>query len=255
MSLLFDTVTNFYGLVAQNQIEKLLAIFSGEPAINTPLQGEVSGATAFAKFVNEQQAWLQKYQGRVEVFAIIETPARIVAEYILYLSKDGTQTDLPVAVVYEREGDKIAAIRLYHSTWPLNNEHLVRSPLLNPQLGLEEPPIVEQYMTALAVGEIVGVMALFEETGYVREPSGTKYKHVAATGRQEFYDVAFANGGVSLKHCSATFDGARFAVEYICDEWGKAKLVPQAGMAVYEIGASGLLAAVRIYDDVTPPFE
>jgi hypothetical protein len=31
------------------------------------------------------------------------------------------------------------------------------------------------------------------------------------------------------------------------------ELPPQAGVAVYERGTSGLLAAGRIYDDVEPP--
>jgi hypothetical protein len=35
--------------------------------------------------------------------------------------------------------------------------------------------------------------------------------------------------------------------------WGVADIPPQAGVAVYERGSGGLLAAARIYDDVEPP--
>jgi hypothetical protein len=35
--------------------------------------------------------------------------------------------------------------------------------------------------------------------------------------------------------------------------WGAADLPPQAGLAVYERGNNGLLAAVRVYDDIEPP--
>jgi hypothetical protein len=35
--------------------------------------------------------------------------------------------------------------------------------------------------------------------------------------------------------------------------WGDDEISPQAGVAVYERGPSGLLAAARIYDDVEPP--
>jgi hypothetical protein len=69
-------------------------------------------------------------------------------------------------------------------------------------------------------------LALFAEEGYVREPSGSKYKHVGPEGRQGFYSAALDSGGVTLKHCTATFDGTRFAVEYICDEWGQVKFDP-----------------------------
>ena len=58
-----------------------------------------------------------------------------------------------------------------------------------------------------------------------------------------------------LHHCTATFDGRTFAVEYVCDEWANVKLAPQAGLAVYELAGPDKLQAARIYDDVTPPFE
>ena len=35
--------------------------------------------------------------------------------------------------------------------------------------------------------------------------------------------------------------------------WGVTDIPPQAGVAVYERGSSGLLSAARIYDDVEPP--
>ncbi len=63
----------------------------------------------------------------------------------------------------------------------------------------------------------------------------------------------FANGGVPLQHCSATDDERACAIEYNCVRWGRADIPPQAGIAVYVRGASGRLAAARIYDDVEPP--
>ena len=47
-----------------------------------------------------------------------------------------------------------------------------------------------------------------------------------------------------------TDDGVRCAVEYNCVRWGSHDLPPQAGIAVFERDADGLLAAVRVYDDV-----
>ncbi|AKB73642.1 hypothetical protein MSLAZ_0381 [Methanosarcina lacustris Z-7289] len=107
-------------------------------------------------------------------------------------------------------------------------------------------------MAGLAKPDKAAILELFEEEGYVREPSGSSYKHNGPAGRKEFYDAALAEGGISLKYCTATFDGSRFIVEFICDKWGKTKLPPQAGMAVYELGKTGKLFAVRIYDDLSP---
>jgi hypothetical protein len=50
-----------------------------------------------------------------------------------------------------------------------------------------------------------------------------------------------------------TDDGVRCALEYNCVSWGSRALPTQAGMGVYERGPDGLLAAVRVYDDVEAP--
>ena len=50
-----------------------------------------------------------------------------------------------------------------------------------------------------------------------------------------------------------TDDGVRCALEYNCVRWGGDDLPPQAGIAVFERGPDGLLAAARIYDDVEAP--
>ena len=50
-----------------------------------------------------------------------------------------------------------------------------------------------------------------------------------------------------------TDDGARCVLEYNCTRWGSHDLAPQAGAVVFERGATGRLAAARIYDDVVAP--
>jgi hypothetical protein len=50
-----------------------------------------------------------------------------------------------------------------------------------------------------------------------------------------------------------TDDGTRVALEFNAVAWGGQQMPPQAGVAVYERGRSGRLAAARVYDDVDPP--
>jgi hypothetical protein len=64
----------------------------------------------------------------------------------------------------------------------------------------------------------------------------------------------FANsGGIGLDHYPLTDAGVRCAIEYNGVRRGTTEIPPQAGVAVYERGGSGLLAAARIYDHVGPP--
>jgi hypothetical protein len=42
-------------------------------------------------------------------------------------------------------------------------------------------------------------------------------------------------------------------LEYNCVTWGRHPLAPQAGLGVYERSSDGLLAAVRLYDDIEAP--
>ncbi len=56
-------------------------------------------------------------------------------------------------------------------------------------------------------------------------------------------------GGIAQEHCAVVADGRTCALEYNVVRWG-AQLLPQAGVAVYVLGDSGKLAAVRVYDDI-----
>jgi hypothetical protein len=122
----------------------------------------------------------------------------------------------------------------------------------DPNLHAEGTP--GDYQRALAEGDLAGIVATFEPDGYAREPSGGAYLHLGAESLGELYAHLFANGGgIELEHCTLTDDGVRCAIEYNCLRWGLTNIPPQAGVAIYERGSSGLLAAARIYDDVEPP--
>lgn len=243
---------DYYTLLTQGKADELLAMFAGEPAIDTPLQGKVMGRAAFEQFVHEQQTWLQQYQARPELFAVTSTTERIGVEFICYLQQADETIDLPVAVVADLNGDKVSAIRVYHSTWPLTGKHIVRAPLLTPAQHLDEPEVITRYMQGIGKPDIQLMKTVFAPDGYVREPSGARYKHTGAE-LWTFYSQVQEAQGVTLKHCTATFDGKQFFVEYICDNWGPTPIPAQAGIAFYELADEQHLHGVRIYDDVTPP--
>ena len=250
-----DTVPYYEGIMA-DQPEALVRSFAGEPRVDDPRVGHVEGARALHAFVNGTATWLRERDAVVENVALTLTPTRTVEEVVLHLLSDqGVRVELPVAVVSDRNPDRtLKAIRVYHSMWPLAGEHHVRPPLLpeDPSLHAEGTP--GDYQRALAEGDLEGVVRTFEPDGYAREPSGGAYLHRGAEGLRELYMHLFANGGgIPLEHCTLTDDGVRCAIEYNCVTWGVTDIPPQAGVAIYERGSSGLLSAARIYDDVEPP--
>ena len=250
-----DAVPYFEGIMA-NQPDALVRSFAAQPVVDDPRVGYVEGAKRLRAFVTGTAEWLRERDAVVDNVALTRTPTRTVEEVALHLlGDDGGRVTLPVAIVSDRNPDRaLKAIRIYHSLWPLTGSHTVRPPLLpeDPSLHAEGTP--GDYQRALAEGDRGGIVAIFEPDGYAREPSGGAYLHRGAEGLRELYAHLFANGGgIPLEHCTLTDDGVRCAIEYNCVRWGVTDIPPQAGVAVYERGSSGLLAAVRIYDDVEPP--
>jgi hypothetical protein len=229
--------------------------FAGEPRVNDPRVGFVEGARRLRAFVSGTVDWLRERDAVVENVALTRTLSRTVEEVVLHLLSDsGARVELPVAIVTDRNPDRtVKTIRVYHSMWPLTGEHAVRPPLLPADPGLHAEGVVGDYQRALAEGDLAGIVGTFEPDGYAREPSGSAYVHRGAEALLSLYEHMFANGGIPLQHCTLTDDGTRCAIEYNLARWGVAEIPPQAGVAVYERGSSGLLAAARIYDDVEPP--
>jgi len=250
-----DAVAYYEGIMA-GEPEALVRSFAAEPVLDDPRVGYVEGARRLRAFANGTADWLRERDAVVENVALTLTPTRTVEEVVLHLlADDGGRVELPVAVVSDRNPDRtLKAIRVYHSMWPLTGEHRVRPPLLPPDPELHPEGTPGDYQRALAEGDLEAVVAIFEPDGYAREPSGGAYLHRGAEGLRELYAQLFANGGgIRLQHCTLTDDGVRCAIEYNCVRWGTTEIPAQAGVAIYERGSSGKLAAARIYDDVEPP--
>jgi len=249
-----DAVAFYEGIMAEEP-DALVRSFAGEPLVHDPRVGHVEGARGLRAHVSGTVAWLRERDAVVENVALTLTPNRTVEEVVLYLIEAGRRVELPVAVVTDRNPDRtIKTIRVYHSMWPLTGGHRVREPLLPLDPTVAAPDVVGEYQRALAAGDLEAVLATYEDDAYVREPSGGEYVYRGKEKLREVYSFQFANGGgIPLEHCTVTDDGVRCAVEYNCVRWGVTEIPPQAGVAVYERGASGRLAGGRIYDDVDPP--
>jgi hypothetical protein len=245
-----DPTAAYLPALAAGHADAILSLFSREPVIDDPRSGRVAGHEAVAAFVASQAQWVQEHEVEFEHLRTTVGRGLSLTESLARLTVDGERTELPFAVVGDETGGALREIRVYHSNWPLEGRHRLRPPILPEDRNLVIPDIVGAYMEALAAGNLAGSEAVFEPTGYFREPSGGIHIYRGTEGIREAYGAFFKVGGIHLRHCTIIDDGVVCGVEFIADGWGPRPFEPQAGIGVYVRGPSGKLVAARIYDDV-----
>jgi ketosteroid isomerase-like protein len=248
-----DPVGQYVTALNKGDIHALETVWPGQVVVYDPRYGEMRGHKRLRQFVTRSQSWLAERHARVEIVASTVAGDRAVVELLAHLAEDGRELAWPVAVVAESPDDRSVMFRSYFSVRQLDGRHHLRAAILEP--GPAHPgDVVGRYQAALAAGDVEGVVRTFEPDGYYREPAGPPFAHRGARELGSFFTRYFsAGGGIGLQHCAVTDDGVRCALEYNCVRWGSHDLPPQAGIAVYERGPDGLLAAARVYDDVEAP--
>jgi len=245
---------SFFDGITSGQVDALIRSFAGEPELHHPVRGRIRGRDAFRRFVETTSEQLSAAGFTVEDVDLVVTPHRTVEEVVLWYDVGQRRVGLPVAIVAERSDAGLHELRMYFSTWPVTGSHANRPPLLQPDEGATEPDVVGEYQRALAAGDVEATVAAFEPDATVREPAGGQYVHRGTQELRALFTSFFSNGGgIPLEHCTVTDDGRACALEYNVVRWGVTDLPPEAGVAVYVRGASGLLSAARIYDDSNPP--
>lgn len=246
----------FFDGVMSGQVDALVGSFAGEPELHHPVRGRVKGRDAFRRFIEALSEELRAGAFAVEDVDLIVTEHRTVEEVVLRYDVGPGRVELPIAIVTERSSAGLHELRMYFSTWPITGSHANRPPLLQPDGNVTEPDTVGDYQRALAAGDVEATVAAFEPDATVREPAGGQYVHRGEQGLRALFTSFFSNGGgIPLEHCTVTDDGRACALEYNVVRWGVTDLPPEAGVAVYVRGESGLLTAARIYDDSNPPLS
>lgn len=250
-------VEEYLTLTAAGEAAEVAALFEEDGRVDEP-SGSAEGGEAIEVFAERRFIWLAERQADVEPLRTTAAAERAVHECVITMMPPGGDlVRLPVALAGEPgPAGLLDRLRVYHSTWPLSGRHEVRAPLLRPDAAIELEGAVAAYQEALAAGDLSGVLTSFHEEGCAREPSGGEYTFCGRVELAKFYAALFSNGGgIQLEHCTVTDDGVATALEYNAVRWGATPLPKQAGVAVYERGAHGLLVGARIYDDVDPPLD
>jgi hypothetical protein len=250
-----DPVSQYVNALSTGDTHTLNTVWPAQVVVYDPRAGEVHGHKQLRRFVRDSQSVLAKRHARTETLASTVVGARAVVELLVHLAGVGGEVAWPVTIVAESPDDRSVVFRTYFSHKPVEGQHEVRSPILEP--GDAHPgDVVGRYHAALDAGDTEAIVSTFAANGYLREPIGPPYTHRGTPELRSFFNACFgAGGGIGLQHCAVTDDGHRCALEYNCVRWGSYDLVPQAGIGVYERGPDGLLAAARVYDDVEAPVE
>jgi hypothetical protein len=241
----------YYQSLIEGDTDETNELFGGAGDVNDPFG--VAREPGFYIWAGSRHIWLYYSKARLEPVRTTRAGARAIVEHVLHVEFRGKVIALPLAVVGEEAGDKLVRVRVYHSMWPLIGRHDLRKAILPGDPELQPPDVVGAYQAALADGDVERVLATLEPDAVVREPSGGEWVHTGAEAHREFYGNILKRGGIPLEKCTITDDGTACAIEYNVVRWGEKKVWPQPGVAVYERSPKGLLAAVRIYDDVSPP--
>lgn len=248
-----DPVAVYLAALSKGDSHALHDVWPGEVVIHDPRAGEVRGHRQVRQFISHNRSWLAGVHAYTEPVAQTQVGRRAVVELLAHLDHDGGELVWPVAVVAESPDDQSVVFRTYCSVWPVGERRQVRAPILEPA-DAHPGDVVGRYQAALDAGDTEAVVSAFEADGYYRGPFGPRYTHRGSAELRTFYTRCFsAGGGIGLQHCAVTDDGVRCALEYNCIRWGSHDLPAQAGLGIYERGQDGLLAAVRVYDDVDVP--
>jgi limonene-1,2-epoxide hydrolase len=247
-----DPVARYLKALTEGDSRALETVWPGEVVVYDPRAGEVRGHRQLRRFVRQSQALLAARHASTERVASTCVGGRAVVEVLAHLDHDPNEMLWPLAVVAESPDDRSVVFRIYCSQWPVDGRRHVRAPIVEP-VPARPGGVVGRYLAALDAGDTDAVVNTFGPDGYFREPVGPGVHRGAAELRSYFSMCFSAGGGIGLESCTLTDDGVRCAVEYNCVRWGGRELPPQAGIAVFERGGAGLLAAARVYDDVETP--
>jgi ketosteroid isomerase-like protein len=247
-----DPVGRYLASLTDGDAPALEAVWPGEVVVYDPRAGEVRGHRRLRRFVRDNQAWLAERHARITTVTATGAGGRAVVELMAHLEDGGTTVAWPVAVVAESPAEESAEFRTYCSQVVVDGRRHLRPAFLAAG-SVSAEGVVGRHLTALAAGDPAATVGTFAADGYLQESVGAPDVHRGTDGLRALYGGWLKGGGISWEPCAVTDDGVRCAVEYTCARWGGRDLRPQAGRAVFERDAQGLLAGVHLYDDIEPP--
>ncbi len=129
---------NFYSDLLSGNFDAVLDAFEGEPIIDAPRNGLVTGYKDVANFLGEEKAWLESLGASIDKLKLIKStasPERVVHEVGIQLQIPTTPCPIMFANVSDIGISGITAMRLYYSYGFLNRNQQFDRKVLQPMDG------------------------------------------------------------------------------------------------------------------------
>jgi hypothetical protein len=238
-------VPYYDGLVA-GEPDALVAAFSGVPEVHHPVRGRLKGELPLRVYATEVAGWFGARSAEARELLHVVGPERGFEEVVI-ASPAGS---LALALVIDhRDGSHLDEIRIYFSVHAFIGHRTTRQPLLQPDPDLRLPPVIAEYLRALADADLAAASAAYAKDATIRTADGAIVPDIHA-----FHTDVCRQGGLRLEACSLSGDDRHVALEYNVLRLADAQAPPQAGMAVFDLERGGRrIRAARIYDDVEVP--
>jgi hypothetical protein len=217
-----------------------------------PLFGRSAGIEGIRNHVDRLGDWLLERGAVYERQHFTSGADRDASEGVLSLSLESKTVELPLAVVAEKRRNREVEVRLYFCSQPVRGEFVPRAPLVPRTTEAPVPTAVAAFLEHLAKGRVEELTNAFELKGSVREARGVSHDR-SSGAMKEYFERLLAGGafgGTQWSVGGMADDDRACAVEYTLVRSCGRDVDPQAGLAVFERGDSGLFRSLRLYDDV-----
>ncbi len=225
----------------------VLQFMTATPVVQDQRLGRLVGADEVTRWVQDSSAWLDTLKAKPTEVSVLTTDRRLVYELSLSIESEDGVVDLPYVMVADQSDDGFTEIRTYHSTWPYTKGHVFRPPPLAGRAGEPMNGTFQWYIDRISVADVQPVLDRFTDDGYVREPSGDRWKHQGPKELAAFYVHLVHAPRARFELGTCTVMGSTIAVEYAF-AYGPVEFV--GGVCIMEVDGDKI-AAVRIADDVS----
>jgi hypothetical protein len=238
--------------------DSLTQLIGPNGAIEDHKFGRIQGASAVAGFAADFERWLNDWTFEKTVhLRTTNAGQRVVSEDIVFLeSPTGKKIEWPLATVACQGAEEgTHDLYIYYTIWPIIERHTKRPVIFeSPQIDTKPSQLLQDYHHCLTTGDLEGLHSVMAPDAYIRESSGPPYTHLGMTNVLKYFSEGlFKDGAPLMRTERLTSDGRCTFIEFAVIGWDDKEWPEedhQSGGGIWQLNEDGLLASVRVYDDI-----